>query len=204
MFIYICNDMRRRNTNKEQLIKDTALKMIVKNGFDAFAMQKLAREACVSPATPYIYFRDKEHLILSMYKDFMDEMSASTLKNFDPEASFSEGLRIQWKNRADFYMQHRDKTIFLEQIRHSSLLEKAHDLVNPEFRTAMKTFVATAIKNKELAEIPIETYWSIAYAPLYSLIRFHDSGKSHMNRSFTLTDEILDATLEIVIKGLKP
>lgn len=196
--------MRKKDIKKEELIKEKALKLIVKNGFDAFGMQKLAREACVSPATLYIYFKDKEDLILSMYKDFMDQMSADTLQGFNPEISFSEGLRIQWKNRAAFYMKNREKTIFMEQIRHSSLFLKAIELTNTDFKEAMKIFVHTAIKNNELVKVPPEVFWSIAYSPLYTLIRFHESGQSFMNKKFELTDELLDQTLEIVVKGLKP
>ncbi|MBN8856321.1 MAG: helix-turn-helix transcriptional regulator [Sphingobacteriales bacterium] len=33
--------------------------MVVREGFDGFSMQKLARAAGVSPTTIYIYFKDK-------------------------------------------------------------------------------------------------------------------------------------------------
>ena len=41
--------------------------MFVKGGFNGFSMQKLAKAANVSPATIYIYFKDKEDLIQQLY-----------------------------------------------------------------------------------------------------------------------------------------
>ncbi|MFI2744203.1 TetR/AcrR family transcriptional regulator [Zhouia sp. PK063] len=196
--------MRQKDPNKLQLIKEKTLDMIVNQGFENFGMQKLAKAASVSPATLYIYFNDKEHLILQVYEDIVTEMTEITLKNFRPEMPFSEGLRIQWQNRATYYLEHKSKMIFLEQIRHSSLNEKALEFIGTKFKDDMQAFVHNAIKNEEIVKVPVEVFWSIAYAPLYNLIRFHESGKSFMGNKFILDDEILDRTLEIVLKGLKP
>ena len=59
--------MRLRDEAKEQSIREKALEMIVKEGFDGLSMQKLAKAAGVSPATIYIYFKDREDLILQLY-----------------------------------------------------------------------------------------------------------------------------------------
>ena len=54
--------MRIRDEKKESLIKQKAIEMIVKYGFDGLSMQKLAKAAKVSPATIYIYFKDRNHV----------------------------------------------------------------------------------------------------------------------------------------------
>src|SRR6187402_705695 len=109
--------MRKRDEQKEQTIREKALQMIVKQGFDGFSMQKLAKAAGVSPATIYIYFKDKEDLILQLGIEESKKMAEVTLVNFDPSMSFSEGLRVQWMNRARYCMQNPDQMYFLEQMR---------------------------------------------------------------------------------------
>jgi hypothetical protein len=52
--------------------------------------------------------------------------------------------------------------------------------------------------------LPFEVYWSVAYAPLYQLIKFHMQGNSYINSSFTLDDKLMDKTLKLVLKALKP
>jgi AcrR family transcriptional regulator len=93
--------MRTRDPKKEKALRDKAFAMIVKEGFDGLSMQKLAKAAGVSPATIYIYYKDRDDLILQLYAYASHRMSEQTLRNFDPESSFKDGLRVQWINRAE-------------------------------------------------------------------------------------------------------
>ncbi|MGZ3932351.1 MAG: TetR/AcrR family transcriptional regulator, partial [Bacteroidia bacterium] len=49
--LYLCPKMRTRDEQKESAIRQKAIEMIVKEGFDGLSMQKLAKAAGVSPAT---------------------------------------------------------------------------------------------------------------------------------------------------------
>ncbi|HXO77347.1 MAG TPA: helix-turn-helix domain-containing protein, partial [Puia sp.] len=60
--------MRVRDESKVEAIYQQALKMIVEEGFDGLSMQKLARAAGVSPATIYIYFKDRDDLLLQLHQ----------------------------------------------------------------------------------------------------------------------------------------
>ena len=196
--------MRIRDEHKELAIRQKALKMIVKEGFDGFSMQKLAKAADVSPATIYIYFKDREDLILHLCAEEGKKMADATLKNFDPAMSFSEGMKIQWMNRAKYCLKNPDQMHFLEQIRHSPLQEKSLQMMGEGFKNAMKGFVMNAIKRKELVQVPLEVYWSVAFAPLYNLVKFHMAGSSVGGNKFSLSNKIMLQTLELVLKALKP
>jgi len=196
--------MRLRDEHKERIIREKALQMMVKEGLEGFSMQKLAKAADVSPATIYIYFKDKEDLVTQLCKDAGKKMMDITFKNFDPSMSFSEGLKVQWINRANYCMKFPDQMHFLEQLRHSPYGEKVSETMGESFKKIMGDFVANAIKKKELVKVPVEVYWSIAFAPLYNLVKFHMTGKSIGGRKFILSDKILKETIELVIKALKP
>ena len=196
--------MRIRDENKERSIREKALKMIVKEGLDGFSMQRLAKAADVSPATIYIYFKDKEDLVAQLCMDAGQRMLDITLKNFDPSMSFSEGLRIQWVNRAMYCMKYPDQMDFIEQLRHSPYGEKLTALMGARFKEVMGDFVSNAIRRNELVKVSVEVYWSIAFAPLYNLVKFHMTGKSIGGRKFVLSDKIMKETFELVLKALKP
>ena len=196
--------MRTRDANKERAIRDQALKMIVKTGFDGLSMQKLAKAAEVSPATIYIYFKDREDLILQLFAEASKKMTEATLKDFDPSMSFSEGLKVQWMNRARYCMANPDEMHFLEQIRHSPLQEKSLKLMGTKFKENMKAFVSNAIKNKELVKVSVEVYWSVAFAPLYTLVQFHLAGTSIGGHTFKFSEKTMLETLALVLKALKP
>ena len=196
--------MRIRDEHKERSIRDKALQMIVKEGLNGFSMQKLAKAANVSPATIYIYFKDKEDLVLQLCREAGERMTDITLENFDQSMSFSEGLRIQWINRMKYCMKYPDQMHFLEQLRHSPYSGKLTEMMGDKFKKAMGNFVSNAIKHNELVKVPVEVYWSIAFAPLYNLVKFHMTGKSIGGRKFILSDKIMKETFELVLKALKP
>jgi AcrR family transcriptional regulator len=111
--------MRTRDELKEGSIRQKALEMAVKEGFDGLSMQKLAKAAGVSPATIYIYFKDRDDLILQLWLEEVQKMAVATLEGFDPSMGFEEGLKIQWLNRARFCMENPMSMHFLEQIKFS-------------------------------------------------------------------------------------
>lgn len=197
--------MRIKDLEKERAVRREAMALVVKHGFDGLSMHKLARAAGVSPATVYIYFRDREDLILKIYEEVSTDMFEATLKGFDPEMDFEEGLRIQWFNRARYLLKKPTETHFMEQIRFSPLHERAFAITGNKFRSLMKAFVHNAIKRKQLVSVPVEVYWSIAFAPLYQLAKFHIHGKNMSGgKKFILNDQTLELTLQLVLKALKP
>lgn len=196
--------MRTKDENKELAIRKEALEMIVEVGFDGLSMQKLAKAANVSPATIYLYFKNREDLIQQIYNELSGKMLIATLQNFNPDMSFKEGMKIQWQNRAKYMIEHPLEMKFLEQFKHSPFHERAMSDQEKTFREAMKTFVQNARANNELIELPFELYWSVAYAPLYQLVKFNTQGKSYLSPKFTLTNKHLDQALALVLKALKP
>jgi AcrR family transcriptional regulator len=196
--------MRARDEHKEKSIREKALKMIVKEGIEGFSMQKLAKAANVSPATIYIYFKDKEDLILQLCKEAGEKMADIMLKNFEPSMSFAEGLKVQWISRARYCLKYPEQVHFIEQIRHSPLQDKLVNMMSEKFKNAMDLFVTNAIRRKELVKVPVEVYWSIAFAPLYNLVKFHMTGKSIAGNKFVLSDKIMKDTFKLVLKALTP
>ena len=71
--------MRTRDDNKIKAIRQQALKLLSEQGFDGFSIQKLAKAAAVSPATIYIYYRDREDLILNIWAEAANDMARQTL-----------------------------------------------------------------------------------------------------------------------------
>lgn len=197
--------MRTRDPAKERALRVHALDMIVAQGLDGLSMQKLARAAGVSPATIYIYFEDRDDLILRLYEEESAKMAEATLEGFDPSLSFAEGLEVQWINRARYFLQHPREMQFLEQIRYSPFFERTERNRQNRFIEAMRTFVANAIRRGELIRVPVEAYWAIAFAPLYQLVKFHLHGRGLPGTGpFVLDDKLLRQTLKLVLKALTP
>lgn len=197
--------MRVRDPGKEKAIRDKAIAMVVESGFDGLSMQKLAAAAGVSPATIYIYFRDRDDLLLRLFETENRRLAEETLAGFDPEMHFDEGLRVQWINRARYCLEHPKSAHFLEQVRYSPLYGQCMKAIKNPFVQVMRAFVANAIRRGELVRIPVEVYWSIAFAPLYQLVKFHMHGQAFPGSGrFELDEKLLNQTLGLVLKALRP
>lgn len=195
--------MRSRDENKESAIRDKALEMIALEGFNGLSMQKLAKAAGVSPATIYIYYKNREDLLNQLYIHVQETFTQVTLQGFDPKLSFQQGLWIQWKNRLKFILKYPVYYQFYEQFRNSPLiLHKEVKLT--EFKENMKLFVHNARERKEINSMEPEIFWALAYGSFYALVKFHLGGKTMMGNEFTLDETKMKQAFDMVIKALKP
>ncbi|WP_306591635.1 TetR/AcrR family transcriptional regulator [Geothrix sp. 21YS21S-4] len=207
--------MRPRDQAKIEKIRRCALELLVLEGFDGFSMQKLAKAAGVSPATLYIYFKDKEDLIFQLWQEQVTAWSELQLAGFVPEAPFEAELWRQWNNRVLFFQQHPLEWQFVQQVRHSPLHEKHMGRMPAALAEIAMTYVLEAIKRGELTDFglgpsvhenfPRDLYWSLAYGPLYSMLRWVPDRSKPLHESPAQVDGLLiEKAFACVIKGLRP
>lgn len=215
MFVYF-PWMRTKDPIKGSQIRSQALEMLVREGFDGFSMQKLARAANVSPATLYIHFQDRDDLLFQLYKEQMTVFTAILMEGFDPLDTFAKGLETQWRNRMRFSREHPTSWRFLDQVLYSHYQPLFVHRVDSPFFQAMHDFMEAAVKRGEIRDLgaedhsgqfPTHLFWALAYAPLYELLRMEGGqGPGGHGRStpFELTPERFDIALRQVLRSLKP
>ncbi|MEL1246123.1 TetR/AcrR family transcriptional regulator [Flavobacterium sp. DGU11] len=196
--------MRTRNAGKEDLVKQKAIVLLVKEGFQGFSMNKLARACGISVATLYIYYQDKDDLIRKVGVEIGQAFFRAALKDFDPDMPFAEGLRKQWDNRIAFAMEHREEAACYDVIRHSPHGEYVLEQSFGNFSETMGRFCQNAVKRGQLVPLRLEVFWSIAYGPLYNMLQFDAEGKSFGNRPFKFNNDMKEEAFAIVIKALTP
>ncbi|MBI1221429.1 MAG: TetR family transcriptional regulator [Bacteroidetes bacterium] len=195
--------MRLRDIQKEESISAMAVQIAVEEGLDGLTMNKLAKAAGVSPATIYIYFKDRDDMLLQVAIREEQKMFSETLEGFDPEMSFEDGLRHQWEKRAAYFMADPYRLRFMEQLKNTRFHEEVRKC-GQSYSSVLKQFMLNAIANKQLRPLTLEVYWALAYAPLYRLIKFHLNKKGMMGRTFQLNKADFEEALSIVLKGLRP
>lgn len=195
--------MRVRDEDKVKLVKQKALESIVKDGFEGFSMNKLAKACAISVATLYIYYKDKDDLIISIAKEEGDRMANTLIRDFDPTVSFEEGMRVQWKNRYAYIVENPLANSFFEQLRNSTYKDRFLEDFMKKFKVVISEFMHGVVARGEVKPMPLEVFWSIAYAPLYSLVRFDKEGQGLGGKPFKISADVLWQTFDLVIKGLK-
>jgi TetR/AcrR family transcriptional repressor of multidrug resistance operon len=194
--------MRTRNIDKENLVKQKAIELIVKEGLEGFSMNKLAKACKISVATLYIYYKDRDDLIIKIACEEGKLMSDTMMSEFDCEARFEEGLRAQWESRYKFLINKPLLNSFFDQLQSSTYQQQFTEATNG-YKDIVTRFVQNAITRGEIDDLPLEVYWAIAFAPLYTLITFHHKGQSPAGAPFKMNDKLLWQTFDLVIKALK-
>lgn len=196
--------MRTRDTNKEEIVKQKAIEMIVTQGVEGFGMNRLAKECGVSVATLYIYYSDKEDLIrkigIEIGRNFFDKM----LEGFSSDMSFKDGLRNQWENRIYFIINFTQEATCFEILKQSTYGDSIVEEITGDFKQTMSQFVLSSIERKELIPVTFEVFWSIAYGSLYSLLELHREGKSMSGKPFVFNDDLKNEAFNLVLKALTP
>ena len=197
--------MRTRDADKEKLVISKAIEQIVQDGFQGFSMNKLAKACNISVATLYIYYQDKDDLIMKIGEEIGVDFFASTVKDFSPEMPFEEGLWKQWQNRAAFALEFPLQVACFEVIKHSPYRDQIMQSgLLADFKVMMRKFIDNALNNKQLVPMSFEVFWSVAYGPLYTLLNFHREGKSMGGKTFTLTPDMMEEAFKATVKALKP
>ncbi len=118
MIIYF-RDMRVKDEYKQEAIIQATVKLVNAIGFVASSVSKIAQEANVSPATIYIYYKNKEDLLVSTYISIKQKMGEAVLRDFDTRLPIRDIFRKVWFNMFEFISNNKELFQFTEQFSNS-------------------------------------------------------------------------------------
>ena len=163
-------------TDKRSAILNTALVLLVENGFHNTPMSLIAKQAGVSAGIIYHYFESKEDLINQLYKEIEAKLSQALLGVKLDQLEGMALLKELWLDVYAYYVDHPNETLFLEQYKNSPFyrdgegdLEREWALVGQKIEQAidegkiirlpllvlntMTTGVAMALAKQHLAKV---------------------------------------------------
>ncbi len=140
--------MRTKDEAKEQLIFDTALRLIQQTGLSGLKMSELAKEAGVATGTVYIYFADKPTLIQQLYAYLLRK----SLSDLGEGINDTDPLRVKiqkiTRNYLDDNLANPQYTAFFEQYYRSPYYVLT-DAVEAEETTAMQPIIDLIIEGQQ-------------------------------------------------------
>lgn len=120
--------MRIKDEFKQDALFNATVKLVNEIGFVASSVSKIAKEANVSPATIYVYYENKEDLLVTTYINIKLSISKAILKDFDDGVPIRDILKKLWFNMFEYISEHSDYLQFSEQFANSPY----SNLVNKE------------------------------------------------------------------------
>lgn len=161
--------MRIKDESKQKAIIDATVKLVNSIGFSSCSVAKIATEANVSPATIYIYYKNKEDLIVSTFIEIKKMLSEALLKNYDINKPFRDILRTFWYNGFEFSSKYNDLYLYLEQFTNSGYNDLVnHDELEKHFEP-FKLVLKKGIEQKVIKDVPFEMLTAFIFYPMMIL-----------------------------------
>ena len=90
-----------RDPDKPQQIIDAAVRVFARNGFYNSRVSDIAREAGIASGTIYLYFRTKDEILVTLFREkmaaFVAELRAEIGRERDPEAKIRRLVRLHFE-----------------------------------------------------------------------------------------------------------
>ncbi|MEA4924045.1 MAG: TetR/AcrR family transcriptional regulator [Syntrophomonadaceae bacterium] len=107
--------MRRKDDRKQQNIKQAVIKLILAEGFQGASISKIAKEAGVSPATVYIYYDNKDAMLLDIYREYYDEVDNYLGRQVKQEMTGEQFIESLIRAYYQYIMEYDEIFYFVEQ-----------------------------------------------------------------------------------------
>lgn len=189
--------MRHRDEQKQDAIIKAAIKLVNEIGFVASSVAKIAKEANVSPATLYIYYSNKEDLLVSTYIDIKQKMSMAILKDLDENLPIRDILKKMWFNAFDYTSKNSDKLKFAEQFANSAYISLVNrDEVEKYVEPLLKIF-HKGIRQKKIKDVSVEILTVYMFYPVILL------SNTRLYKNFKLNAENIETAFTCAWDAIK-
>lgn len=153
--------MKARDERKIDDIYKATLKLVKASGLAGITMQSVAKEAGLATGTVYIYFRNKDALIINLFDTCVRNSAKGFFKNYQASAPFAEGFREVWTNMLKHRLTYFDESIFIEQCFHSPFIDEDTKVTLKKMFEPLLQLINRGKNEKILKDI--DTFWLIAF-----------------------------------------
>ncbi|WP_078555426.1 TetR/AcrR family transcriptional regulator [Bacillus alkalicellulosilyticus] len=109
-FIFLCERKRqvgKKRGPKYDLIIEAAVRVIAEHGYHQAQVSKIAKEAGVADGTIYLYFKNKEDILISLFEEkmgrFVEKTKEQIEKENDPGEKLFRLIQMHFKQLAANY-----------------------------------------------------------------------------------------------------
>jgi AcrR family transcriptional regulator len=161
--------MRTRDEEKQAALFEATVKTVNAVGFAAASVSKIAKEACVSPATLYIYYDNKEDLLVSTYIDIKKDFSRAVLRDFDPGLPIRDILRNVWMTMHEYISSNPEYFLFSDQFGNSPYYAQIDKEMVEGYFTPLIEVLKRGIDQKIIKNVPFDVLTAFMVYPVMAL-----------------------------------
>lgn len=189
--------MRQKDELKQEALFQATVNLVNEIGFVASSVSKIAKKAGVSPATVYIYYKNKEDLLVSTYMDIKQRMGQAINSGIDVDAPIRDVLQCAWHNMFSYVSAHSACFQFAEQFSNSPFADLADKTKLEATFAPMMQVIQRGIEQKIIKDVSIDILSAFMFFPVFSL-----ANPRHC-KSFSRQDEEIDLAFTLAWDAIK-
>lgn len=169
--------------NKRDAILEATLHLLANKGFHGFSIKQVADQAGVAAGTVYLYFNDREDLILQLYTEISNRVAAHLFAGHDTQQSLFEQFRQLCLSFWQLFKQKPEILLSKNQFDHLP-----PDLLRNRYADARATFypllaffdrgreegVMKNLSDEILFSLGFEHYFALARKSMIGLVEIDD------------------------------
>jgi AcrR family transcriptional regulator len=161
--------MRTKDDVKEAALFEATVKLVNEIGFASSSVSKIAKEAGVSPATIYVYYKNKEDLLVSTYIDIKLDLSKAVLSGFDDQLPIRDIFRNVWFNMFEYISNNLEYFKFVEQFSSSPYSSLVNRQEVEQYFEPLAKVLQKGIEQKIIKNVHPDILKAFMYYPLTAL-----------------------------------
>ena len=183
--------MRTKDDEKEAALIEATVKLVNEIGFASSSVSKIAREAGVSPATIYVYYKNKEDLLVSTYIGIKLDLSKALLQDFNDQLPIRDILKNVWFNMFEYISQNLEYYKFVEQFSSSPYSTLVNKQEVEQYFVPLVSVLQTGIEQKIIKNVSFDILTAFMYHPITvlanpSLCQDFEPHAENIETAFTL------------------
>ncbi|WP_202903203.1 TetR/AcrR family transcriptional regulator [Paenibacillus gorillae] len=188
--------MRHKDENKSEAIFHATIQLLNEIGFSDISMSKIAKRASVSAATIYVYFENKEDMLVKLYLKVKETMSRRLMQGVHDDLSVKAACELFMRNSLGFIMENKDYFMFLEQFMTSPLMQKLCVEDTMPMFAPLFDFIERGKHNGELKAVETTFLLTYCYFPITQLA--HAQFKDQMEVTETSLQQVIGMSWDAI------
>jgi AcrR family transcriptional regulator len=189
--------MRRKDEFKQDALFRATVKLVNEIGFVSSSVAKIAKEAGISPATIYIYYENKEDLLVSTYMDIKKAFITAILSELDDTQPIRDIFRNIWLNMFKYINQNKADFQYTEQFANSPFASRVDQQEMDELFMPIIQVIQKGIDQKIIKDVDIRILAAFIYYPIYTL------ANPRLLHNFEMNEETIDAAFTMAWDAIK-
>jgi AcrR family transcriptional regulator len=158
--------------DKRERILLAARRLFVKQGFHSTPTSDIAREASVANGTLFHYFKTKEELINTLYKETKENFFTIATTGVENEKTIKRKVRLLWYNTVKWALNRPQDFLFIQQFRNSPFISHLTQKDNADHSGLYFDLIDQGKEKGTLKDIPTDLMYQLTTYQIYGVINY--------------------------------